>query len=266
METPTTAPCVPEAIPDAPPVPTQFVPAPRIGIQHLMLWMFWTAAFLAFSRGMVRYLASMELGESSTDIVFLVTGVLWAMIFGAVFTGACALIIEWFRKHLPVLQHPGYVLILMSALAFASSLVYQLAYLLLKWCGLQGYLPMMILSALSVSAVALLCAMATRQMEEPAWKWAMILASTTYVLQLLNILWNLSSHWGMFDSVLGAQYRLQTITSYMPMLLGIYVLAAAIYDFRTGMRRDWLHWTGVVSLVGMTAVSAVQMLAIRLLH
>ena len=44
------------------------------------------------------------------------------------------------------------------------------------------------------------------------------------------------------------------------------MIAVAIFDLNSGERRDWLHWTGLLTVVAMALINQVQMVVFEVLQ
>lgn len=237
---------------------------PRLSIVHIMLWALCTALYLAWRR-MLESLVSfpeVDVPELPTGqfIVNYASAALRAGAWGAVLTGALVLIRRRLRVGSPLAFQPGHWLLIGYALLIVTHMPLDLfATLSLPSelaSGKGGATPNWVNDSqlfrffswsVSLTVPLTVYGLAFRRNVSPWWK--MIFGA----LAVMGILQPISFHLGLYFVL-----RLQLTQWLHSVVLPIGIIAVCLWETALGRRRDWLHWSGVVTYIAIPAAAALQ--------
>ena len=219
----------------------------RPSIFHLMI-------FTAFS-GLLFAIYRLLYGEGAVFEGTINAGGLrvgLAILCSATLTGSVVLLAERKRRGRPLARQPGHWLLLTAA---ASTCLILAALVLVGF-----YDPQVItktkpwffwLLAVVESSRPLLHVIAARKSTELIWKsvfWCLALLTIFHCLfYALYALFE--SGYAVWMYSYGLWLLFQTVPRWGLMIVAFALLLISIYERLNGMRRDWLHWSGVVTHV-----------------
>lgn len=224
---------------------------PRLSILHLMLWTLCSAVYLTLIRAIYSLQGDMPSGYATIQDA---SSVLQGIITGAVFAGAIVLVSTRARIGPPMLRHPGHWFLVISALVhliyvpvlFVSMLLmgrFGMGRSLLWIYGLVFVIPLI---AYSVAA---------RRDRTYRWKVLFVALAVMALAQCIHL-----GAIGFVAGRIGSWFVvLSAISSWGSLLLAGAVVAVSIVDLVAGLRRDWLHWTGVVTHVAASSIALLWM-------
>lgn len=218
---------------------------PRLRIIHLMLWTACTGGLIA-------------LGEFSQQFAEMPENVLLMMrlrvAMGAVFSGLAvagtiALLTQGGLTKQIAFRFPGHWLLCQYAIASVATRTLQITARLLSEAGLGDFrLQNFMLSSVMISSVIVLIAALLVTRPSKPWKVYLIYAAVCQITYAAIFV--LMSYW----SIRGMSAYLSTL--WIASSAGtIFLLIIGIYEWQSGLRRDWLHKAGIVAVVGSTATS-----------
>ncbi len=201
------------------------VPAATLSIEHLMLMTLCCAIYWALINAI-----------NSRSTLHMERGLTHGIIAGAVFAGVITLLSRRIRNGTPLLEHPGHWVLIISAMAtlIEIPIIYVVADSLSmeteeldRFCW--QYLTLIAMQLLPGIAFAV----AACGIRAPVWKVlfiAITLLDATALLYFFEM---------EFFSVV---HRL-----WARLVLAISMVVASVVELKVGPRRDWMHWTGVVT-------------------
>ncbi|MDG2382159.1 MAG: hypothetical protein P8N76_10835 [Pirellulaceae bacterium] len=207
---------------------------PRLSIYHLMLWVFCTAAYLV----MVQFLHELRPPTSPAFAELRrPTEIIAALIAGTCIAGVITLAQSWWLGRNPAISAAGHWLMIIEVF-------HLLVYNPIFATGihvLHTSIHQLLLGTLCFIPTAM-AARAAYHIPTIRWKLPFLL----YILEWAGMGINfLMISWGLMPLWLGFGFFLQLI----PLLLMLSVALAASYDLIAGEKRDWLHWTGVTTIL-----------------
>lgn len=218
---------------------------PRLRIIHLMLWTACTGGLIA-------------LGEFSQQFVEVPENILRVMrlrvAMGAVFSGLAvagtiALLTQGGLTKQIAFRFPGHWLLCQYAIASVATRTLQITAHLLSEAGFgDGRLQNFMLSSVMVSGVIVLVAALLVTRPSKSWKVYLIYAAVCQLTYAALFIWI------SFASVRGISAYLSTLRV-ASSAGAVFLLIIGIYEWQSGLRRDWLHKAGIVAVVGSTASS-----------
>ncbi len=224
-----------------------------------MLWTFWTAVFLGVYR--TAYDEIYEGWSLELRFSLRVLLVLFGILFGAIGASATALIHAGIRRNFPMLRYPGYWLLLIQAGAFGSSMTYYTVVRVSEQFG-RGVLTDVLGLLVSGFFAAVLYTLAARRLKELRWK---CLLGTQAALTTLHCLAYAAISFVPF-MLFDIYGRLYPLLQFGSAPLAVWVIVVAVADLVQGQRRDWLHWTGVITFVVAKVIALLQSLALATLQ
>ena len=201
------------------------VPEAKLSIEHLMLMTLCCATYWALMNAI-----------NSRSTLHMERGLTHGIIAGAVFTGVITLVSRRIRKGTPLLEHPGHWLLMIGAIATLIEIpvIYVVADSLSmetkeldRFCWQYLALVAMQLVPGIVFAVA---ACGTRA---PVWK-VLFIAITLLDATMLLYFFDME-----FFSVIHRTWA--------KILLAVAMVVVSVVELKIGLRRDWMHWTGVMA-------------------
>ena len=221
----------------------------RPSISHLMIWTTCSAAYLAI----VRWLSPPE-AQQGFQGVYMV----YAVLTGATFMGAVVLVGERIRRGRPMMRQPGHWLLLVPSvvLLLYIPLMATLNRLVQSDSGPIAFYPQHYLAYAAVFAFAPVAyTVAACTARSRSWRVihiAMVVATAAQCGQFLLI--------GM--NVLGGTLAviMSMVMQWAKPVIAIGILMLGIAEFARGPKRDWLHWTGITTMVAASLLQAATML------
>jgi hypothetical protein len=207
---------------------------PRLGIVHLMLWALCSSGFFAIIR--------IENLEAPFTHDATVLSVFYGIADGAVMTGAIVLAYARFRFGPPMLSHPGHwLLVIWATLTMPVALLDTLL-----------AVPFWIYGVLASVAFCF----AVRFTKPVHWR---VLFGTLALLRMLEaVAYETSSRLPFLsNSALIAQDIERALRDWDFYLSFALAVAVLIFDLLVRERRDWLHWTAIVTYVGTMSVTMI---------
>jgi hypothetical protein len=216
--------------------------APRLGIIHLMVWMFGSAVILAIVRATTAEVEQAPMTVAAQAIFSLVTGVS---------LGAVLIWIGRLVRGVPAhFGAPGHFLLLLHALMIATQ---ALAFCVLysfegqSWDpSFSLYTAVMILGILVRAAVAITAAVLSANAR--TWQFAFGLMAAGMALEAFPLVW---SHLDV-ESMIKWDRLVSNTALAIGVSTAVAMIAAIILDVRRRRRHDWLHVVGVtISLLAI---------------
>jgi hypothetical protein len=209
----------------------------RITIALLMLWTAMTAAVLGFDRA-ANFPNSGVLGVLPQLMAFVS-----APLIGMGLSAWVLMLWRWYTDGPRFPSQPGHWLLLLFGF---SSVVWiaQRAIVLVSLAGFQGFVLFLGIN-LIVELLALLLYVQAFLATRNRWRWLFGVGVCTTLLALLS-----TSTLGLAE----LRYQLHQLLAWVFCLC---MLPLAIADLREGVRRDNLHWAGVIVIGGFLAYATV---------
>ncbi len=215
----------------------------RITIALLMLWTTVTAAMLSFDR------AANQPASGVLGVVPQLAAYVSAPLIAVGLSAWVLMIWRWQIDGPRFPSQPGHWLLLLFG--FSSVLwIVQRAIVLISLAGLRGFtlfLGIHLVVELSVLLMYLLAFNATRN----HWRWLFGLGLCTSLLGLLS------------TTLFGLAVLSFTLHRVLAWIFCLVMIGLASADLREGVRRDSLHWTGVIVVAGYLLYNTVLPWIIR---
>lgn len=227
---------------------------PRVSILHLLLWTLCSSVYLAISRA--EMIEQNWLPESVSTLQGIY-GVLQSASTGAILAGAIILVSGKVRRGWPVAGQPGHWLLLVNAAILVCHLPLRMLTLSDSQTVFLAYLRLYALLLLGSAGAYF---MALRQASTLRWKFmfgclivAAVAQSGAYVafgtpIELASPFW--------------IELLFAASANFFPAAPLIVVIVLELWGHE---RRDWLHWTGIVTFLADVFVAAVWLAGVALL-
>lgn len=222
----------------------------HLSIGLLMLWTAMTALLLGFHRA-TSYPTNGELGI----LPFLMSFVASPLI--AVGMTAWVLMLwRWFTDGPRFPSQPGHWLLLLYGLTGVAALLVRAA-IMISLAGPRGSNVFLGVNFVSL-ALALIMSVVAHLAIRDRWRILFLLNAISKTLSLLFVL------------MMTLDFRVVSWVMWINLLLtwgfGLYMLGLAIADLRQHVRRDTLHWCGVIVIGGYLIYTTALPLLIRLVR
>lgn len=227
---------------------------PQLSVRHLMLWTFCSAVYLTVRRVVQALLSDAQgiqvtIGEASSLV--------HSIISGAVLAGAATLLVTRIRRGPPMLSQPGHWLLFVNAI---SALIYLPTMIVLLMVSssffTNSWFGFVLGTVFSISPVVFSIA----AFAEKTRRWRVLFAILS-VVALVQCLF----YFGLgFQNELGTEISRYLIRFVLPFatighqVLAFLILLVSVVERICGQRRDWLHWTGVITHVATATAQIVQ--------
>ena len=239
---------------------TPFAPAqtPRLSILHLMLWTLCSAVHLTLYRAINDLQRNRPADPSG---ILDASKVISAIVFGAVLTGSIVLVHTRVRSGPPMLRQPGHWLLFIRAVQSLLYTLLMVGMLFLQW---EAIWPSwgMLLSATFMTASTVGYGLAVWHQRNLRWRLLFLLLavlSMAHAVPFLALAVGQAS--GSFGGMSSWALSLLSMRRWAGMSLVGAIVAVSIGELFVGLRRDWLHWTGIATAVAGTLVSLMWMVA-----
>ena len=243
------------ACPFAPP-PERFNP-PRLGIIHLLAWTGIAAIYLKYCAAMGVFDFVADSTNTVQWIVTIIHGLINTLVVAAVIEGGCVILLAKMRGSKGTLQPGHWMLVISSILTIASIGCWTLGVFIKDWLevtadieypGADLYIYKMHYICLDILAIPLCLIAAVRLKDAFRWRlmfWASIITS------VVGCMMNTAVVGLMFIDFTTIGYHAWMVSEYPigSILMLIFFSAAVLIDFLSRVKRDWLHWLGVVSSI-----------------
>ena len=226
---------------------------PRLGIRHLILWIFATAIVLS-AHSTIRILMD-EPVHRGTYLAELVGGTAC----GAGLAGIIVGLWRW-RKGKPVVVHPGYVFLYLGGIGLVLDL--GLTIILSLLARAHDHAPTWYFThrhfvGYGLMSVAVVVAL-VRTRRTPLWCLPVMALLLLTLSQAIGSLPYLVEAW---SPILTRYTWLTPYNTFLPIVAvgTATVLVVAVVDaYRSDEKRDWVHWLGVAVVVGMAAPHLIE--------
>lgn len=230
------------------------LPQPRLGIIHIMLWTLGSAMILAMYRALVDLAGMPEQARAQ----WYVLQIGYSIAYGAALAGVILFAYRRLTKGAPFPVMPGHWLLLTWGVVFVVGSVGHVA----RWAvrfWLDSYPTVMFVYGfaqwLTHMAAALMLLVAILCVKDLAYWRVYLWASLVFQGILANM-----GLIGMPAATMVSYMLQRWIYGLGAIVLVIWLLATLARDRRRGIRRDWLHWTGVIVTLSGPVLFAIQML------
>ncbi len=225
--------------------------APRLGVIHFLLWMLGCAAALTGFRVMTNW--SEIAAEDMATVRAAHLGMSMAYGMAAV-TFYLLLQCTWRRDGSFPSQPGHWLLVLAAVVALLDGAMAVISRSFAAWRGLYPWDQWMIhqVGGWGLGAILILAVLWRVRLE---WRWRMplfvvLLLAISRAVLLLTI-WTTYGRGVMF-----VPWALQAHLHGACLALGVMTLVTAMAsDLLLRLRRDWMHWTGAVTCLGMASVA-----------
>ncbi len=203
---------------------TSAVPSLRLNIQHLMLWTLCCSVYWWLSRAV-----------NAMSTTHFESGLFSGIVTGAVFTGVITLVSMRLRGGPRLLNHPGHWLLVISAIntlinmlvihSIAGSIAVMNPFDINSW----EFVVLRVVQLFPPIAFAF----AAARIRDRGWKivfGAMVLKDAPALLYFLGM------------ELPGSYFR-----PWPSLVLASAMVVISSVEIKIGPRRDWLHWTGVMT-------------------
>jgi hypothetical protein len=215
----------------------------RITIALLMLWTATTAAVLGFDRA-TNFPNSGVLGILPQLMAFVS-----APLIGMGLSAWVLMLWRWYTDGPRFPSQPGHWLLLLFGFTSVIWIVLR-AIFLISLAGLQGYTFFLGIH-LIVDLLALIMYILAISQTHNRWRWLFAVGLCTTMLGLLS------------TTVLGLAWLNFVTRQFLSWIFCLTMIGLAIADLREGIRRDSLHWAGVVVIGGFLIYSTMLPFIIR---
>jgi hypothetical protein len=202
---------------------------PPFGLRHLLIWFGFALLWVAYNVLMIRFA-----GDRAMAVSVLFTSVSVAR-SAALFLGAFVLFTSRRRRE-GLFEHPGHWLILISCCQDFLNVVFSISFLLTESFGPTW------LGTLFLVLPLVLYVWAASQ-SHGVWRWIFFVHALCSLTPI----------------VLPSEFIGSAIV-YLVSFLDVSILVVAVTEAVMHVRRDWVHWLGIVTL----AISQALMLYIKL--
>jgi len=231
---------------------------PRLSIFHLMLWTLCSAVHLTIYRAI---LAIQGEGPAGYANMHDATSVINGIAAGAIIAGTIVLAGTRIRSGPPMLRHPGHWILLVAAIQSLIYLPVMAGMLLLQQYSYQ--FPWIMFAYAAVMSISPLgFTLAAWRNKALRWKLMFLLlgcSGAAYCLLYVTIALG-----DLFSSFRGMNSSVATILSmsyWFNPILAVVIVIMAIGEHATGLRRDWIHWTGILTHVTSILTNVMWMIA-----
>jgi hypothetical protein len=199
-------------------------PAPRLGIGHLMLWTLCCAVYWALIR---------EVNARSSSQIQ--AGLFSSIMTGAVFAGVITLISMRVRGGPRLLKHPGHWLLLISAIftLIGTPVVHTVAGSLALMNPFDPDSWEVVVLRVLMLFPPIAFAIAAACTSDRRWR---VLFVGMFLLGVPGFLY-----------FLGVNLPGNYFRPWPKLVLVSAMVVVSLVEMKTGHRRDWLHWTGVMT-------------------
>ncbi len=226
----------------------------RLGIRHLILWVAATAVVMSMLSTL--RLINQEPVNSRTYLHTLVGG----SAYGAALAGIIIGLWRW-RQGKRVIVHPGHLFLYLAG--FAMLLDLGLTLILSLWAQAHGRTMMDFFDhrqflGYGASAIVLTAAV-VRTRQTPLWCLPLVALLLLALSQVVGSALVLVKAWSYLQQL---QWLAPWYTG-LPLIAtsAATILVVAVIDaFRSGEKRDWMHWAGVAVIVAMAAPHLIEWL------
>lgn len=202
----------------APPLAQRGDAMSPFGLRHFFIWLGFSVTIAVCSMLIVRLLGRLP---TDREMRFIWVSVAWTMWTAAGLTGA----LELYRSRSTrgvLVQHPGHCLILVSVATELLNLVG--GWLLLINASGTAWL----MSAFSMFVIAIFVYSAFRSNDH--WRWIFAVYALVSLIPCLS------------------RYRtFSTMLYHLTRLLDVSVVVVSVSELATKIKRDWVHWLGIVT-------------------
>lgn len=221
---------------------------PRLGICHLMLWGVGTAVVMS-TLSTIRLLNQWPVNRQT-----YLHDLLGGIAYGAAFAGILIGLQRW-REGRRLIYHPGHLYLYFAGAAMLLDLGLTLVLSMVAQMqdrAFGAYFFHRQLIGYSVSIVVLVAAAIRCR---PTFLWCLPIAALL-LLSIMQVAGSLIFLVDAWRPLLGAYSWLAPYKTFVPLAAfgtATLLLVALVDFFRTGQRRDWLHWAGVGVFLAMAA-------------
>jgi len=240
-------------------------PQPRMGIIHIMLWTAGTAVILTLYRNA----AVLSDSEFEQGVFRQVTTLIWSMIAGI---GLCGVFVWVMRRRagLAFPVHPGHwVLVVGGALSLAYALIW------LVWAAViddnnRWFTLLRCAYALaSLLAMGMFWFSAWRTLGPSYWVVFLgVVASRNGLVALELVLYSCFDRWFPLTIVADGWHLFIIIIEIVIIIeiTQVVVMVTCLFkDRRVRVRRDWMHWAGMVVVLSSALLTIAQRVYFQLL-
>ncbi len=217
-----------------------------------MLWTLCSAVILTLGRALTVYQGG---SPNAYGAIQGASSAINGVITGAIFAGAIVLVFTRVRSGPPMLRQPGHWILFILAVQY-------LIYLpVIAWMLLVNYFKMFESSITFVYCsnfvfLPIAYSLAARSQHTRRWRVLFFVLAVVTLAQGLSFV---AMMWS-FD-LPGFRASMSWITvsaevsAWGSRLLAVVILATSFVELAAGDRRDWLHWTGIVTFVAITVAA-----------
>ena len=225
-------------------VPANPVSIPRFGVKHIMLWTLCSGLQLVvakwiFSEELKKHAPSEQLRQFADNATPYVA--IGAIVVGLVMAAMCTLMASWFHGRRPLLAAPGHWVVfnLMLILVFDMTMRAILLRYTHSPMSMQEYLFQEFVLSFGHWLTSIAYVWAAIVQTSKAWR-VLLTAAALIELTYCLLIW--------FDvHRMGLSFVLPGL-SLLTLIMTILYLAQSIREARQGLKRDWVHQTGVYGL------------------
>ena len=235
---------------------------PRMGLKHLMLWMFVTAAIVGWAMNNFGARGTRGLPEElvSRQLIVQVTMSVVAIGVGALFTAAITLLVACVQHQRLVMHAPGHWFAVAKSLGYVWSALSYLTYSVLSNTGITNYPFFMVIFSLGGLLQAIVYAGAWRQQAASRWRWLFGWAAITEVGIFLAYVALF-----MLPLVFWFPIPLTYLFSFSKELIVFVAIIACLVEALKGVRRDWAHTVSIIGMFIVALTSFIRLFAFFLL-
>lgn len=231
---------------------------PRMGLKHLMLWMFITAAIVGWAMNNVG--ARGAPGEvDSLQIMMQATVSVIAVGVGGLFTAAITLLVACVRQQQIVMDAPGHWI----AVALSLGYVWMALSFLVYWAAANSSMinNSILMSAFALDGLlqAIVYAGAWRQQAASRWRWLFGWAALTELVSFLVYVV------AAMPLMIVGPLPLWAIFSFSKEIFSFVVIITCLFEAIRGKRRDWAHTVSIIGLFIVSLTSYVRLFAFFLM-
>lgn len=221
--------------------------APRLRIHHLMLWSLCAAPLLTVFKTYQNTQGFDSEYQTLLESFYIVQGTLG----GALLAGTLVMIHAKLRKQLPLFRQPGHWFLFVHALTLV---VWTIVGSLAEQQFSNTSLNMLLYAGVYIipAGVYLFAARSSTVL-----RWRIIFAGR-FLINLVHCMHftSIALAWDTF-ALLRWYSIVELILSILILILDVWLVAAIVIDKRLGLRRDWLHWIGVVGILTQAVLNLV---------
>ena len=225
-------------------VPATSVSIPRFGVKHIMLWTLCSglqlvAAKWIFSEELKKHAPSEQLQHFADNATPYVA--IGAIVVGLVLAAMCILLTSWFQGRRPLLAVPGHWVVFNLVLILVFDMAMRAILLRFTYSpmSMQEYLFQEFVLSFGhwLTTMAYVWAAIVQTLKP----WRVLLAAAALVeLTYCLLIWFEVHRMGLSFALPGL--------SLLTLIMSILYIAQSVREARQGLKRDWVHQTGVYGL------------------